>query len=114
MRSIEAAILAYARGLVYWNRHQQFCGSCGAATVICDGGHMRICSNPQCARLHLPRIAPAVITLVETAGTPARCLLGRHIGSTPDSYALIAGFVETGETLENAVRREVAEDTGVE
>jgi NAD+ diphosphatase len=109
----ESAILAYARGLVYWNRHQQFCGDCGAATLSRHGGHLRVCSNEPCARLHFPRIEPAVITLVESAGPPQRCLLARHNGSPPDSYALIAGFVEIGESLEDAVRREVAEETGV-
>jgi NAD+ diphosphatase len=109
----ESAILAYARGLAYWSRNQQFCGYCGAATLSRDGGHVRVCRDESCARLHFPRIAPAVITLVESAGPPQRCLLGRHNGSAPDSYALIAGFVEIGESLEDAVRREVAEETGV-
>jgi NAD+ diphosphatase len=109
----EAAILAYARGLVHWNRHQQFCGSCGATTLSRHGGHLRVCGNEPCARLHFPRIEPAVITLVESAGPPQRCLLARHNGSAPDSYALIAGFVEIGESLEDAVRREVVEETGV-
>jgi NAD+ diphosphatase len=109
----ESAILAYARGLAYWNRHQRFCGDCGAATLSRDGGHVRVCSSESCARLHFPRIAPAVITLVESAGPPQRCLLARHNGSAPDSYALVAGFVEIGESLEDAVRREVAEETGV-
>jgi NAD+ diphosphatase len=109
----EAATLAYARGLVYWNRHQQFCGTCGAATLSRHGGHLRVCSSEPCARLHFPRIEPAVITLVESPGPPPRCLLARHNGSAPDSYALVAGFVEIGESLEDAVRREVAEETGV-
>lgn len=109
----DSAILAYARGLAYWNRHQQFCGTCGASTLSHHGGQMRACGNESCAQLHFPRIAPAVITLVETAGPPARCLLARHSGSAPDSHALIAGFVEIGESLEDAVRREVAEETGV-
>jgi len=109
----DAAMLAYARGLAYWNRHQQFCGTCGAATLSHHGGQMRSCSKESCGQLHFPRIAPAVITLVETAGPPQRCLLARHSGSAPDSFALIAGFVEIGESLEDAVRREVAEETGV-
>jgi NAD+ diphosphatase len=109
----EAAILAYARGLVHWHGHQRFCGTCGAATFSRHGGHLRVCSNESCARLHFPRIEPAVITLVESARPPRRCLLARHNGSAPDSYALIAGFVEIGESLEDAVRREVAEETGV-
>jgi NAD+ diphosphatase len=109
----DAAILAYARGLVYWNRHQQFCGTCGAATLSRHGGHLRVCGSESCAQLHFPRIAPAVITLVESAAPPRRCLLARHNGSAPDGYALLAGFVEIGESLEDAVRREVAEETGV-
>jgi NAD+ diphosphatase len=108
-----AATLAYARGLAYWNRHQRFCGSCGAPARSSDGGHLRVCGNQACARLHFPRIEPAVITLVESAGPPKRCLLARHRGSAPDGYALIAGFVEIGESLADAVRREVAEETGV-
>jgi NAD+ diphosphatase len=111
--SAEAAILAYARGLVYWNRNQQFCGTCGAATLSRHGGHLRVCGNDACARLHFPRIEPAVITLVESARPPRRCLMARHNGSAPDSYALLAGFVEIGESLEDAVRREVAEEAGV-
>jgi NAD+ diphosphatase len=109
----DAAMLAFARGLAYWNRHQQFCGTCGAATLSQHGGHLRVCSNEVCGLLHFPRIEPAVITLVESAGSPPRCLLARHAGSQPDGYALIAGFVEIGESLEDAVRREVAEETGV-
>ena len=111
--SAEAATLAYARGLAYWNRNQQFCGTCGTATLGRHGGHLRVCGNEACARLHFPRIAPAVITLVESAGVPRRCLMARHNGSAPDSYALLAGFVEIGESLEDAVRREVAEEAGV-
>ena len=111
--SAAAAILAYARGLAYWSRNQRFCGTCGAATVSQHGGHLRVCGNEACARLHFPRIAPAVITLVESAGPPRRCLMARHNGSAPDSYALLAGFVEIGESLEDAVRREVAEEAGV-
>jgi NAD+ diphosphatase len=113
IRAADAATLAYARGLAYWNRHQQFCGTCGAATLSQHGGQMRACANESCGQLHFPRIAPAVITLIEAAGPPARCLLARHSGSAQDSYALIAGFVEIGESLEDAVRREVAEEAGV-
>lgn len=109
----DAAILAYARGLAYWNRHQQFCGTCGAVALRRHGGHLRVCSDESCAQLHFPRIAPAVITVVESADPPGRCLLARHNGAAPDGYALIAGFVEIGESLEDAVRREVREETGV-
>jgi NAD+ diphosphatase len=107
----EAAVLGYARGLCRWHREQQYCGGCGARTRVGDGGLRRLCTG--CDRQHFPRIEPAVITLVEAPGHPARCLLGRHAGGGPDSYSLLAGFVEVGEALEDAVRREVAEEAGV-
>jgi len=109
----EAAILACARGLLYWNRHQQFCGTCGGRTLAQHGGHLRVCEREGCARLHFPRIEPAVIMLVESQGSPRRCLLARHKGAAPGRYSTLAGFVEIGESLEDAVRREVAEETGV-
>jgi NAD+ diphosphatase len=114
----DAAVLGYARGLLYWHRHQRFCGTCGATTRAGAGGHLRVCGREDCAQEHYPRIAPAVIMLVESPVTsqqasPGRCLLARHRGSAPDSYSTLAGFVEVGESLEDAVRREVAEETGV-
>jgi 8-oxo-dGTP pyrophosphatase MutT (NUDIX family) len=108
----EAAMLAYARGLLYWNRHQQFCGTCGSPTQPRDGGHIRACEREDCARLLFPRIEPAVIMLVESAEPPRRCLLARHRSSAAGGYSTLAGFVEIGESLEDAVRREVAEETG--
>jgi NAD+ diphosphatase len=109
----EASILAYARGLLHWIRQQRFCGACGSRTRSRNGGHLRVCDNDSCGRLHFPRIEPAVIMLVESPGTPQRCLLARHKGSAPGGYSTLAGFVEVGESLEDAVRREVAEETGV-
>ncbi|MEH0846221.1 NAD(+) diphosphatase [Micromonospora sp. CPCC 205711] len=112
----EAATLAYARGLLHWHRSHRHCGSCGAATAARDGGHVRACTGPECERLHFPRIEPAVIVLVEapgTPGTPERCLLARHAGAPEGSYSTLAGFVEVGESLEDAVRREMAEEAGV-
>jgi NAD+ diphosphatase len=106
----EAALLGYARGILYWHRHQRYCGSCGSPTRIGHGGHLRTCRNEACARLHFPRVEPAVIMLVENQGT---CLLARHKGSAPGSYSTLAGFVGVCESLEDAVRREVAEETGV-
>jgi NAD+ diphosphatase len=106
----EAALLGYARGILYWHRHQRYCGSCGSPTRIGHGGHLRTCQNEACARLHFPRVEPAVIMLVESQG---RCLLARHKGSAPGSYSTLAGFVGVCESLEDAVRREVAEETGV-
>jgi NAD+ diphosphatase len=107
----EAAVLGYARGLCHWHREQRYCAACGAPTRATDGGHVQVCTG--CDRQHFPRLQPAVITLVEAPGDPARCLLGRHAGAGPDSYSLLAGFVEVGEALEDAVRREVAEEAGI-
>lgn len=109
----EASTLAYARGLLHWHRHQGFCGACGAPTVSRNGGHLRVCADGGCGRLLFPRIEPAVIVLVESADTPRRCLLARHRGAAADGYSTLAGFVEIGETLEDTVRREVAEEAGV-
>jgi NAD+ diphosphatase len=111
-----ASVLAYARGVLSWHRNQQFCGTCGARTSAEHGGHMRQCTGEQCARQWFPRIEPAVLVLIESpagAHGPARCLLARHHLSGADSYSTVAGFVEVGESLEDAVRREVAEETGV-
>jgi NAD+ diphosphatase len=107
----EAGVLAYARGILHWHRNQRFCGMCGGPTDPRDGGHQRICRS--CGRLLFPRIEPAVIVLVELPGEPWRCLLGRHEGGGAESYGTLAGFVEIGESLEDAVRREVAEEAGV-
>ncbi len=107
----EAATLGYARGLLHWARNQRFCGRCGAATESRDGGHVHACRG--CGRLLFPRIEPAVIMLVESAAEPGRCLLARHRASTPGQYSTLAGFVEIGESIEDAVRREVAEEVGL-
>jgi NAD+ diphosphatase len=108
-----AATLAYARGLLFWNRNTRFCGTCGSPTDGAHAGHLRVCTGPDCGRLLFPRIEPAVIALVAGPGPQPRCLLARHHGAGPDSFSLIAGFVEIGESLESAVRREVAEEAGV-
>ncbi len=108
-----AAALAYARGLLRWHRDQRFCGTCGAPSRPGEGGHLRTCAGPGCGRPHFPRIEPAVIVVVEAPGAPTRCLLGRHQGAEAGAFALIAGFVDIGESLEDAVRREVAEEAGV-
>jgi NAD+ diphosphatase len=109
----EAATQAHARGILHWHRHQRFCGSCGARTVARDGGSARVCESAGCQRLLFPRIEPAVIMLVQAPGRPDRCLLARHRGSPEGAFSLLAGFVEVGESLENAVRREVREEAGV-
>ncbi|TDC28872.1 NAD(+) diphosphatase [Micromonospora sp. 15K316] len=109
----EAAAQAYARGLFYWHRQQRWCGSCGAVATAGGGGHVRVCSGAECGRLLFPRIEPAVIVLVQSPDAD-RCLLARHAGAAEGSYSTLAGFVEVGESLEDAVRREMAEEVGVE
>lgn len=106
----EGAILAYARGILHWHRQHRFCGVCGAATASVQAGHLRVCTNPQCRTQHFPRTDPAVIMLV-THGE--RCLLGRQKVWPPGMHSTLAGFVEPGESFEEAVAREVLEETGV-
>jgi NAD+ diphosphatase len=110
----DAAAAGYGRGLLHWHRNQRFCGACGAVTESIWGGHQRVCGNKACGRLHFPKIEPAVIMTVQTEREPERILLARHRGSSAGRYSALAGFVEVGESLEDAVRREVAEETGVQ
>jgi len=106
----EGGALAYARGMTHWHATHRFCGTCGAPTEPREGGHLRVCTNADCARHHFPRTDPAVIMLVSRG---ERCLLGRKAEWAPGRYSTLAGFVEPGESLEDAVRREVMEETGV-
>jgi NAD+ diphosphatase len=112
----DLAIMAYARGMLAWHRRNRFCSTCGSATSIQQGGAMRRCDNPACGAETFPRIDPAVIMLVEripASGAPRQCLLARHRRLPPRAFSTLAGYVEPGETLEEAVAREVLEETGV-
>ena len=106
----EAALLAYARAMVHWREHNRYCGRCSLPMNAVQGGHVMQCSNPTCAHQQFPRLDPAVIVLV-TDGE--RALLGRQAAWPPGRYSTVAGFVEPGESLEDAVAREVREETGV-
>ena len=106
----EAGLLAYARGMLYWRQRHRHCGLCGSPTVSTSAGHVMRCSNAACATDHFPRLDPAIIVLV-TDGE--RALLGRQAAWPAGRYSTIAGFVEPGESLEDAVAREVLEETGV-
>jgi len=110
LHASQAALLAYARGLIHWHRRHRFCGDCGSATVSVDGGHRRICTNARCGEQHFPRTDPAVITLARSG---QRCLLGRQAAWPQGFFSAIAGFVEPGESLEQAVVREMLEETGI-
>jgi NAD+ diphosphatase len=105
-----AALAAYARGILYWHRRQQHCGACGQPTAPREGGHVRVCRAEDCATQHFPRTDPAVIVLVHDGDL---CLLGRQATWPKGMYSTLAGFVEPGETLEQAVAREVEEESGV-
>jgi NAD+ diphosphatase len=107
----ESALLAYARGLSLWRSRQRFCGVCGNPTRPIRGGHVLRCSHPQTPHDFFPRIDPAIIVLVSTQD---RALLGRQASWPAGRYSTIAGFVEPGESLEDAVAREVHEETGVD
>lgn len=104
----DAALLAYARAMLAWHERNQHCSACGGLTRATEAGHARECAS--CGTKHFPRVDPAIIVLV---GDETRCLLGRQPAWPPGRYSTIAGFVEPGESLEDAVAREVLEETGV-
>lgn len=106
----EAGLLAYARGLSIWRVRHHHCGVCGAPTAPIRAGHCLVCTNPGCAEEFFPRLDPAIIVLVSDG---ERALLGRQASWPARRYSTIAGFVEPGESLEDAVLREVEEETGV-
>jgi NAD+ diphosphatase len=106
----EAGVLAYARAMVLWRERHRFCGRCGAPAASANAGHVMRCTRDACAAEQFPRLDPAIIVLV-TDGD--RALLGRQAAWPPGRYSTIAGFVEPGESLEDAVVREVLEETGV-
>jgi NAD+ diphosphatase len=109
----DAALLAYARGILHWHRNHQFCGRCGAPSRSERAGHMRVCTR--CELEMFPTISPAVIMLVERRmkdGTRV-CLLARHNALARGVWSTIAGFVEMGESLEETVVREAMEETGL-
>lgn len=99
-----------AVALVNWHRVAPHCGRCGALTLVREGGHVRWC--PHCQRQRYPRTDPAVIVAI--LDDEDRLLLGHHAGWADNRVSLLAGFVEAGEALEQAVHREVAEEAGLE
>lgn len=110
MDAKHAGILAYAKALHYWQHRHRFCGVCGSPNQLLSAGHKLECSNPECARPSFPRIDPAIIVLVTHKGA---CLLGRNARWPARRFSTLAGFVEPGESLEDAVVREVHEEAGV-
>ena len=109
-----AALLGYARAVAGWHSLARFCSLCGHPTAIRPGSLAQTCTNPQCGAQHFPRVNPAMIVLVHHAGTHGdKCLLGRQSTWKPRVYSALSGYVEPGESAEDAVLREVMEETGI-
>jgi len=111
MPPAEGGLIAYARAMMTWHQRHQFCGRCGAPTESREAGHVRKCVNPDCGALCFPRTDPAVIMLVHDGGD--RVVLGRKAAMMPGLHTILAGFVEPGESMEDAVAREVFEEVGL-
>jgi NAD+ diphosphatase len=105
----ESGLAAYLVALANWHRHHRHCANCGSVTEATEGGLVRHC--PRCGRSHFPRTDPVVIMTVEAEG---QLLLGRRAIWPAGRYSLLAGFVAPGETPEEAVSREVREESGIE
>ena len=106
----ESTLLAFAQALTVWHKRHGYCGQCGTPTIIAQGGHVRVCSAESCGTTHYPRTDPAIIVLVESDD---HALFGRKPEWPKHRYSTIAGFVEPGESAEQAVVREVAEETNI-
>ncbi|MDE2595662.1 MAG: NAD(+) diphosphatase [Sphingomonadales bacterium] len=110
LRADELATFGGARSLVDWHARHRFCARCGAPTRLAKGGWQRNCTSETCAAEHFPRVDPVTIMLVEHDGC---LLLGRQPRFPAGNYSALAGFVEPGETIEEAVAREVFEEAGL-
>jgi NAD+ diphosphatase len=104
----ELGILAMAKSLLDWHRRHRFCANCGAPTAMAQAGFRRDCAA--CGAQHFPRTDPVVIMMIVRG---EHCLLGRQARFVPGSYSCLAGFLEPGETIEDAVRRETFEESGI-
>uniref|UniRef100_A0A8C2LJW4 NAD-capped RNA hydrolase NUDT12 n=1 Tax=Cricetulus griseus TaxID=10029 RepID=A0A8C2LJW4_CRIGR len=118
LKEKEAGVVAQARSVLAWHNRYKFCPTCGSATKIEEGGYKRVCLKENCPSLHgvhntsYPRVDPVVIMqVIHPDGT--KCLLGRQKRFPPGMFTCLAGFIEPGETIEDAVRREVEEESGV-
>jgi NAD+ diphosphatase len=107
----EASIIAQAHSQLIWHQNAIYCSSCGSSTSVRQGGHMRLCDN--CNMEHFPRTNPVMIVLVSNGDY---CLLGQSHGrlANMNMYSALAGFIDQGESIEEAVAREVLEESGIE
>jgi len=110
MKHEDATLIAYAKAMFHWHKAHRFCGRCGCRTQSQQGGHARKCTNTDCSATHFPRTDPAIIVAVINEG---QCLFGRQKLWPEHRYSVIAGFVEPAESIEQAVVREVREETDI-
>jgi len=106
----EAALAAFAKAIISWQNHHRHCGVCGVRNRLIEGGFVMVCTDDDCGHRSFPRLDPAVIVLVHHQD---RALLGRQPAWPKRLLSTIAGFVEPGESLEDAIYREVAEETNI-
>ena len=108
--AVDATVLALAGALAHWHRGHGYCPACGSETKVTQSGYVRVCMAEACKRHHFPRTDPAVICLIVNGD---ECLLARRAIWPTQRRSTLAGFVEPGETLEQAVAREMFEEVGV-
>ncbi len=111
LHSRDWELLSLACFMTYWHARNRYCGKCGHETKSSEAGHVRICQNEACGENHFPSMDPAIIVLVSHG---ERCLLGRSKGFRKGIYSTLAGFVEPGEAIEDAVAREIKEEVGID
>ena len=108
--NFKGSLAAYAIAISNWHKQNKFCNTCGAKTLVSNAGHQINCSQKHCVYIQFPRMDPAVIMLIHNNN---KTLLGRQSIWPKGMYSTLAGFVEPGETIENAVAREVYEEAGI-
>lgn len=106
----QATVFGHAKALCEWHERHRYCPACGSANEPVDAGHVLKCTGADCGKTQFPRMDPAIIVRVVFED---RILLGRQAVWAPHQYSVVAGFVEPGESLEQAVVREVEEEAGV-